>query len=68
MSKKIIRKPTRDEQRFINLIRAEGGLDIYKYDWPIVETLAREGLISLSPPFGPGKAFKRAVLPGMEDW
>lgn len=66
--KRVIRKPTRDEQRFVDLVRDSGGLDVYKHDWPIVEQLAREGLIALSPPVGNGKAFKRAVLPGMEDW
>lgn len=66
--KKVIRKATRDEQRFVNLIKERGGLDIYKHDWPVVEPLAAEGLIALSPPRGMGKAFKRAVMPGMKDW
>lgn len=66
--KRLIRKPTREELPAIRQIEARGGVDVYRDDWPAYQPLADAGLIALSPPRGMGKAWKRAVIAGKENW
>lgn len=66
--KRVVRKPTRNELPFIRQLAVKRGMDIYRDEWPAVQYLADDGLIELSPPRGPGMAWKRASLPRDADW